>query len=270
MLHPDAFSGNISRFTGFADLYDRHRVGPPTVLAELVAQFTGASRPELVVDLGSGTGLSTRYWAAKAVRVIGIEPTVDMRRQAESATTASNISYREGFSHQTRLPAQGAQVVACMQSLHWMEPASTFAEAARILVPGGVFVACDYDWPPATGAWEADAAYEACIHTARRLEKEHKLDEGLQQWDKAGHLQRMQKSGYFRYAMEAVVHHHDAGNAERLIGLLLSQGYVAALQRAGLSEDQLGITELRGVAQRAIGSAARPFIWSARVRLGVV
>lgn len=270
MPHPDAFSGNIGRFTGFADLYNRHRPGPPAVLAGLIAQFTGVARPELVVDLGSGTGLSTRYWADKAVRVIGLEPTPDMRRRAEAATTAGNVSYREGLSHQTRLPAICAQVVVCMQALHWMEPAGTFTEAARILVPGGVFAACDYDWPPASGSWEADAAFEACIRTGRRLEKERQLAEGLQQWDKSGHFARMQQSESFRYVKEAMVHHHDDGNAERLVGLLLSQGYIAALQRAGLSEDELGITKLRAVAQRTIGSAPRPFVWGARVRLGVV
>lgn len=270
MTDGGGFAGNIARFTGFAGLYDRHRASPPAALAGLVAQFTGVARPALVVDLGSGTGLSTRYWADQAERVVGVEPTADMRRQAEAATPARNISYRSGFSHATGLPAQGAQVVACMQALHWMEPAGTFAEAKRILAPGGVFVACDYDWPPATGAWAADAAYAACIRTARRLEKEHQLDAGLRQWDKAGHFARMQQSGCFRHVQEVLVHHRDTGDAGRLVGLHLSQGYVAALLRAGVSEDQLGITELRAVAQRTIGVTPRPFHWSARVRVGVV
>lgn len=269
MPHPDAFAGNIGRFTGFADLYNRHRAGPPGVLAGLIAQFTGVARPGLVVDLGSGTGLSTRYWADQAERVIGIEPTPDMRRRAEAATTAPNISYREGFSHQTRLPERCARAVVCMQALHWMEPGPTFTEAARILVRGGVFAACDYDWPPATGCWEADAAFEACVRTGRRLEKELKLDAGLQQWDKAGHLARMRESECFRHVTEVVIHHHDSGDAGRLVGLLLSQGYIAGLQKAGLGEDRLGITELRDVAQKTLGSKPRPWLWSARVRLGV-
>jgi hypothetical protein len=151
-----------------------------------------------------------------------------------------------------------------------MEPGPTFTEAARILVRGGVFAACDYDWPPATGSWEADAAYEACIRTGRRLEQELRLDAGLKQWDKAGHLARMQESDCFRHVREVLIHHHDHGNAERLVGLLLSQGYIATLQKQGLGEDQLGITELRAVAQRTLGSEPRPWLWSARVRLGVV
>lgn len=98
------FSVNIERFTGFADQYDKYRPAPPAILAEILTGLARALRPQLVVDLGSGTGLSTRYWADKAEQVIGVEPTLDMRNQAEGQTEARNISYREGFSHQTNLP----------------------------------------------------------------------------------------------------------------------------------------------------------------------
>ena len=266
----ESFSANITRFTGFADLYDRHRAGPPTVLAEIATQFTGIARPALVVDLGSGTGLSTRYWADQAERVVGVEPTPDMRRQAEAATAAKNISYREGFSHATGLPDRCAQVVVAMQALHWMEPVGTFAEAARVLGPGGVFLACDYDWPPATGAWEADAAFETCVTKSRRFERELGLDTALQQWDKPGHLARMQASGRFRYTRDVLVHHADLGNAERLVGLLLSQAHVMGALKRGITEAELGIDALRATAERTLGATPRPWQWSARVRLGVV
>lgn len=264
------FSANINRFTGFADLYDRHRPSPPAVLAQLVTQLTGLARPGLVVDLGSGTGLSTRYWADKAERVIGVEPTPDMRHQAEAATSAKNITYREGFSHATGLLARCAQVVVCMQALHWMDPEGTFAEVARLLTPGGLFVVCDYDWPPLSGSGEADAAFEACIRTARRLEQERQIAAGVRQWDKAAHFARMEASGRFRQLKDTAVHHQDTGNAERLIALMLCQGYVMALLRAGVSEAEIGITSLRAVAERTLGPSPRPFLWSARVRLGLV
>jgi len=264
------FSANVDRFTGFAALYDRHRAGPPAVLAQLLGQFAGGARPQLVVDLGSGTGLSARYWADKAERVIGVEPTPDMRQQAAAATTAPNVSYEEGFSHATGLTGRSAQIVCCMQSLHWMEPRGTFDEVARILVHGGVFAACDYDWPPVTTSWEANAAFESSQRTARRLEREMRSGDGLQQWDKAGHLSRMEASGCFRYVKEAVVHHIDEGNADRLVGLLLSQGYVQGLLKRGVTEAELGIDTLRHTALHALGSTPRPFVWSARVRIGVV
>ncbi len=269
MTQPEAFSGNIGRFTGFAELYDCYRAEPPTTLAVTLSHFSGVLRPTLVVDLGSGTGLSTRYWAERAERVIGIEPTPDMRRRAEAATTAANVSYREGFSHATGLPAHCARIICCMQALHWMDPTTTFLEAARLLQPGGVFAACDYDWPPVTPSPEANAAFTACIARGRLLERQLGLESQLQFWSKSGHLARMQSSGVFRTVHEIVLPHHDLGNAGRLVGLLLSQGYVQSLLKRGCSESDLGLDALREVAEQTLGEAQRPFNWTARLRVGV-
>ena len=63
-------------------------------------------RPALVVDLGSGTGLSTAIWGGRAERVIGIEPNADMREEAvhkvEDQPYAASIEYREGIAQQSR------------------------------------------------------------------------------------------------------------------------------------------------------------------------
>jgi hypothetical protein len=50
---------NVQRFTGFADLYDQYRPELPLVIGELLSQLAGLERPLRVVDLGSGTGLSS-------------------------------------------------------------------------------------------------------------------------------------------------------------------------------------------------------------------
>lgn len=262
-------STNTRRFTGWAALYDQYRAGPPEALAGLLSRYAGIARPALVVDLGSGTGLSTRYWADKAERVVGIEPTPDMRRQAETVTVTSNISYQEGYSHATGLPAGCADMVVCMQSLHWMEPAGTFREAARILRPGGVFAACDYEWPPSVGSAKAEAAFERCSALGRRFEKELGFAASLHHWDKTQHLVRMQQSACFVYTREMALAHSDYGNGERFVGLLLSQGYVQQSLRHGVSEDALGIPALREAAAAALGFARRPWQWGACVRLGV-
>jgi ubiquinone/menaquinone biosynthesis C-methylase UbiE len=267
---PTDFHGNIERFSGFADLYDKYRPAPPAVLASVLLQLAQAAVADRVVDLGSGTGLSTRYWADKAREVIGIEPVADMRRQAEARTQVRNVSYREGFSHNTGLPDRCAQIVTCAQALHWMEPEATFAEAARILAVGGVFAAYDYEWPPTTGAWEAEAAYTECMQRVREYEKTVKSKPLLKHWNKAQHLTRLQASGRFRYTKEMVVHHVDQGDADRFIGLVLSQGGVMTLLKDGVSEAQLGIDRFRAVATRILGEQPQTWYWGLRVRLGVV
>ena len=267
---PIDFSGNVERFSGFADLYDKFRPAPPAILASILTQLAQTPYPKLVVDLGSGTGLSTRYWADKAEQVIGVEPTLDMRRQAEVQTGAKNISYLEGFSHQTNLPNHCAQIVTCSQALHWLEPQSTFEEAKRILVPGGVFAAFDYDWPPTTSNWQADRAWQEATANVTEFEKIVQIEKPAHRWQKHEHLARMQNSGCFRYAKEVVAHHTDQGNPERLIGLMMSQGSVMTLIKNGISENQLGIDVFKQKVTRVLGNEMQTWYWSSRIRYGIV
>jgi ubiquinone/menaquinone biosynthesis C-methylase UbiE len=76
---------SAKRFTGFAGAYDKYRPTPPEVLGTILTRFTQVSVPQLVIDLGCGTGLSTRFWAERATQVIGVDPSMDMLQQVERA-----------------------------------------------------------------------------------------------------------------------------------------------------------------------------------------
>ncbi len=69
-------------WTGKASSYDWARPTPPPALLDLLTQLIHLPHPTLVVDLGSGTGLSTAIWGERAELVIGIEPNADMRKEA--------------------------------------------------------------------------------------------------------------------------------------------------------------------------------------------
>lgn len=263
------FSANVERFSGFADQYESVRPQPPRVLLDILTQVARVSPPQLVIDLGSGTGISTRFWQSHAARVIGVEPSDDMRREAARQTTAPNVEYCAGFSHDTGVPDECADIVTCSQSFHWMEPQSTLREAARILRPGGVFAAYDCDWPPLTSHWQADAEYERVMEQILRLEEERHLSDEVKRWSKSNHLAQIKASDQFRYAREIVMHHVEPGNADRFIGIALSQGGTRTLLKNGLSEDEIGITHLREVAGRTLGVEPKPWYWSYRVRLGI-
>ncbi|QJE97115.1 class I SAM-dependent methyltransferase [Luteolibacter luteus] len=262
------FATNIKRFTGFAGHYDAFRPTLPEALSGLLLEVARAHKSSTVVDLGSGTGLSTRYWSGKVREVIGIEPTDAMREEAERHGGAG-VSYRRGFSHDTGLPDGSASIVVCSQALHWMDPQGTFKEAKRILRPGGVFAACDYDWPPVTGVWELDQAYQACDQRGREMERAHALSEGIKFQEKSGHLDRMRSSGAFRWTREVLLHHEEQGDAARLVGLLFSQGSVQTVLKAGFNEADMGIDRFRELATALMPQAKR-WLWCSRVRIGVV
>lgn len=263
---------NLERFSGFADIYHRYRPQPPETVVDFLCQFAGIERPRLVVDLGSGTGLSTTIWADRAEEVIGIEPNADMRAQALSERTgypASNVRYIDGLSSSTGLPTGCADIVTASQALHWMEPKGTFAEVARILRPGGIFAAFDCDWPP-TVQWQAEAAYDSFIERGNEIRRERDLDRHMQRWWKNEHLERMNRSGLFRYTRESALHHVEYGNAERLVGVAISQGSIAELLQMGMSETEIGLDTFRAEATRVLGEHDSPWYWTYRIRVGVV
>jgi ubiquinone/menaquinone biosynthesis C-methylase UbiE len=267
---PPNLAANLDRFSGFADRYDAFRPQPPTILLDILTQLARVERPRLVVDLGSGTGLSTVIWASRAEQVIGVEPNADMRHQAivRTAAQASNVKYIDAISSQTGLPDASADVVTCSQSLHWMDPASTFEEVARILRDGGIFAAYDADWPP-TVNWQAERAYDGFIERAEKIGQARGWYQGIVKWKKEEHLARMQASGHFRFTKEIVVHHTESGDAERFVGLALSQGTVAKVLQHNLSENEIGLDVFRRDAALAMGDRPSRWYLSYRVRLGI-
>jgi len=253
---------------GFGAQYHAHRPKPPATLLDLLLQLAGTRRPRLVVDLGSGTGISTAIWAPHAERVIGVEPLDEMRTIAEAGGTSPNVSFRAGVAQHTGVADGAADIVTCAQSLHHTEPAGTLAEIGRILRIGGVFAAYDYDWPPMVH-WEANRAFAAFMDRVRALRKKHGIESEQEQWGKDGHVARMRRSGLFRHVAELALHNVERCNAERLVGFARTIGIVLPVLELGLSDDELGLTVFREVAERTLGPDGLPWYVSYRVRMGV-
>ncbi len=253
---------------GFAAHYDRYRPRPPGALLESLLQLARVQRAALVVDLGAGTGLSTRAWGGFAERVVGVEPNPAMRAVAEGLTEAANVEFVGAFAQDTDLPAGAADIVTCSQSLHWMEPEPTFAEAARLLRPGGVFAAYDYDVVPVCD-WEVEQAYAALLERRTALRAEYRIQQGADRYPKHGHLERIRESGRFRYCREVVLQSVEEGSVDRIVGFALSLGLPVADRGDHELEQRLGLDDLREAAERAFGDRVVPFRFGYRLRIAI-
>jgi SAM-dependent methyltransferase len=261
-------------WTGVAGEYDAHRPRPPQALLDLLAQLARVERLRLVVDLGSGSGLSTLAWAERAEEMVGVEPNDDMRAVAEAnarARGAANVRFVRGVSTSTGLPDASADLVTVSQALHWMDPMPTFAEAARILRPGGLFAAYDYDWPPLVH-WELDQVYHAFQDRLFQVARERGVADTMPPAMapvKIGHLQRMRASGVFRFTREFPLHALEEGDADRFVGLTLSNAAMILFARGLLSPEEAGVEDFRAAVRAAHGAGRQPWYIGYHVRFGV-
>lgn len=120
-----------SRFDGLAAAYDRFRPSyPPDAIAAILADLGAAAD---AVDIGAGTGISTRLLVATGARTIAVEPNDEMRGVAR----AHGLDARPGTAYATGLAATSADLVTCFQAFHWFENAAALHEFYRILRVGG-------------------------------------------------------------------------------------------------------------------------------------
>jgi len=198
-------------------MYNANRPTPPEIIIKSILTYL-PSAPELVIDIGSGTGLSTMIWRDAAPRVIGIEPNGDMRKAAQQ-NAAGNVVFQEGYSNQTGLPGECADVVTISQAFHWMDIPTTLDEIWRILKPVGVLAVYDADWPPCVD-WMVERQYIDLMRKCNAVKPPASYNK------KSAHLSRIKEYEKFRFVKEVVCHSVEPCTPGRMIGIALSQGSV--------------------------------------------
>ena len=129
-----------TRFTGLAGIYAQSRPSYPAQAIDFIIKTAGLSNGSTVVDVGCGTGISSRLLTQRGCHVIGIEPNEHMRSQAEATSigdTEPKPIYQEGGAEATGLPDSCCQAVLAAQAFHWFEVEKALSEFHRILKPGG-------------------------------------------------------------------------------------------------------------------------------------
>lgn len=124
---------STERFSDRVDDYVKFRPNYPPAVLEWLAAQQGLKPSAVVVDVGSGTGISAELFLRNGNVVYGIEPNDSMRAAAENGLRHyPGFHSRKGTSDSTGLPNQIADFVVAAQAFHWFEPKTTKREFDRI------------------------------------------------------------------------------------------------------------------------------------------
>jgi len=113
---------------------------PPSILQSILQHLPG--EPEQALDVGCGSGQMTKLLAKRSQRVIGLDKS---KMQLKEASQGANIEYRIGCEdHLTGVKDCSIDLVTVCQALHYMSPNALYAEAFRVLRPGGLLAVAGY------------------------------------------------------------------------------------------------------------------------------
>lgn len=132
--------------------YDRAR---PTYPGALIDRIIAMSPGKRFVDVGCGTGISSRPFQAAGCTVLGVEPDARMAAFARSRGLDVEVARFEDWDPAGRV----FDAVVSGTAWHWVDPLAGARKVAEALAPHGLLALFDngFEIPPAVMAAQAEA-----------------------------------------------------------------------------------------------------------------
>lgn len=258
-----------SRWAYIAYNYNQYRLSPPVELIEwLVGMACHGSKPELLVDIGCGTGLSTRPWTPFVQRIIGIDPSEELLSVASSQNQYDHVSYQKGVGSDTGFNNKSVDIVTAMHSIHWMEPVSTLAEVSRVLNNKGMFIIYGHELSPTSLFLELDHELFILKKNIGNYTQKYEIEKDISFLRNPEFAQFTHDKELFQYFRYFYFSQRIFWDAENYVGWIYTLGNVQKLLKdVGLSEEEIGLTRFAEVIKRFFKSEKLPLLVSWRVFL---
>ncbi len=132
-------AGFHDHFSAFASKYADFRPHYPAPLFDYLA--TLSPNASLVWDCAAGNGQATIDLVTRFGRIVATDAS---KEQIASAIPHPNIDYRVAPAEESGLESNSVELITVAQALHWFNLDRFYAEADRVLKPGGVLAAFAY------------------------------------------------------------------------------------------------------------------------------
>ncbi len=131
----------VERFSDRVENYVKYRPDYPPEVLQLFRDEMNLRPHSVVADIGAGTGISAKIFAANGNQVFAVEPNELMRQAAqEFLRDFPNVTVVDGTAENTTLPESSVDFVVAAQAFHWFDETNTRREFKQILKENGFVV----------------------------------------------------------------------------------------------------------------------------------
>jgi len=156
--------------------YDRFRPGPPDSFYRKLAALDIGLRGQRILDLGTGTGLLARRFAAQGAFVDGVDVAEAQIAMARAASAREGVDAHFQVAAAEALPFDDNtfDVVTANQCWLYFDLSLTIPEVCRVLKPGGRLLVSHFSFMP---------RLDALVRASEQLVLEYNPDWSGADWD---------------------------------------------------------------------------------------
>lgn len=130
--------------------YDRYRPGPPDSFYQRLAALGIGLPGQRLLDLGTGTGLLARRFAAAGAVVSGLDVSSGQLEMARAAAARDgvDVDFRQGGAESLPFDDGSFDVLTANQCWLYFDLERTIPEVRRVLAPGGQLLVSHFSFMP--------------------------------------------------------------------------------------------------------------------------
>lgn len=109
----------------------------PDALIREVLDFSGVQPGELAIEVGAGTGIATEPILDAGLKVVAYEPGENLANYCRERFEDRDFAAKQTVFEDCDEPDGSVALVYSATAFHWCDPARGYAQAMRVLRPGG-------------------------------------------------------------------------------------------------------------------------------------